>query len=308
MHDFPRSHRGRAAVQQGPGQTRSATLVALLVLLALSLALPTAASAQATRTYVSGVGNDVNPCSRTAPCKTFAGAYSKTAEKGEINVLDPGGYGAVTLFKSITIDGHGHIAGVLTSAASGITVNADATDKVTLRDLRFNGLGTATNGVRVIKAGTVRIQDSRIIGFVDGVLVEPQTAPKTRVYIRDTSIHLNRGYGVRLEPREAGEAHVTLTRVDIEDNFNGVNANGFYQPANVNIFHSSIANNGGDGGTGYGLQSTGAMGIIRIGDTDVINNTFGLRTSSSGQIRSFGDNYVEGNGTDGAPTATIGKV
>ena len=61
------------------------------------------AHAQATRTWVSGVGDDANPCSRTAPCKTFAGAISKTAAHGEISVLDPGPYGAVTITKSITL-------------------------------------------------------------------------------------------------------------------------------------------------------------------------------------------------------------
>jgi hypothetical protein len=63
------------------------------------------AQAQATRTWVSGVGDDANPCSRTAPCKTFAGAISKTAPGGEIDALDPGGFGALTITKSITIDG-----------------------------------------------------------------------------------------------------------------------------------------------------------------------------------------------------------
>ena len=79
------------------------SLAATAMLFSLCFAAP--ASAQATRTWISGVGDDANPCSRTAPCKTFAGAISKTAEGGEINALDPGGYGAVTITKSITIDG-----------------------------------------------------------------------------------------------------------------------------------------------------------------------------------------------------------
>src|SRR4051794_26872782 len=90
------------------------------VLLALGIALGGAAllappaSAQATRTWVSGVGDDVNPCSRTAPCKTWAGAISKTAVGGVINALDDGGFGAVTITKAITIDGNGHAASALT--------------------------------------------------------------------------------------------------------------------------------------------------------------------------------------------------
>src|SRR5882672_9600037 len=100
------------------------------------------AYAQATRTWVSGVGDDANPCSRTAPCKTFAGAISKTASGGEINVLDPGGFGAVTITKPITISSEGFEAGVLVSGTNAIIVNVpNATDFVVLRGLDIEGLG-----------------------------------------------------------------------------------------------------------------------------------------------------------------------
>src|SRR6201987_4342234 len=101
--------------------------------LGLAVWLPIApAQAQATRTWVSGVGDDVNPCSRTAPCKTFAGAISKTAPGGEINVLDPGGFGAVTITKSISIIAQNVEGGVLVSGTNGIVVSTAATDKVVL--------------------------------------------------------------------------------------------------------------------------------------------------------------------------------
>lgn len=103
------------------------------------------AQAQASRTWVSGVGDDANPCSRTAPCKTFAGAISKTAVGGEINVLDPGGFGAVTITKSITIRSDHIEAGVLVSGTNGITVNAGATGRVVLEGLDIEGLGTGLN-------------------------------------------------------------------------------------------------------------------------------------------------------------------
>jgi len=105
----------------------------LMILLVAGFA--TIANAQATRTWVSGVGDDANPCSRTAPCKTFASAFSKTATGGEIDALDPGGYGAITITKSITINGTGQIAGVLAAGTNGIVVNALSTDRVILRDL-----------------------------------------------------------------------------------------------------------------------------------------------------------------------------
>src|SRR3954464_9465099 len=100
----------------------------------------TIANAQATRTWVSGVGDDANPCSRTAPCKTFAGAISKTASPGIINCLDSGGFGAVTIKKSITIDCTGSIGSALSSGVQGIVINTGlTTDKVVLRNIDING-------------------------------------------------------------------------------------------------------------------------------------------------------------------------
>ena len=123
----------------------------LIVLAAASLAFAVpSANAQATRTWVSGVGDDANPCSRTAPCKTFAGAISKTAAGGEINALDPGGFGAVTITKAITIDGGGgQVASTLVAGTNGIIVSAPATANVTLRNIRSmasgSGLGSTAS-------------------------------------------------------------------------------------------------------------------------------------------------------------------
>ena len=118
--------------------------------LALAVLADGAANAQATRTWVSGVGDDVNPCSRTAPCKTFAGAISKTAAGGEISVLDPGGFGAVTITKAITINGDGQIAGILASLTNGVIVNAGVNDRVVLRNISINGVGNGINGIRYL--------------------------------------------------------------------------------------------------------------------------------------------------------------
>src|SRR2546422_3201772 len=114
--------------------------MSLLGSLAIVLLGPTLLSAQATRTWVSGVGDDANPCSRTAPCKTFAGAISKTAPGGEIDALDPGGFGTLTITKAITIDGGGgQVASVLAAGTVGFTINAGAADRVILRNLAING-------------------------------------------------------------------------------------------------------------------------------------------------------------------------
>src|SRR5215470_15675525 len=123
------------------------------------------ANAQASRTWVSGVGDDANPCSRTAPCKTFAGAISKTAPAGEINVLDPGGFGAVTITKPITISSECTEAGVLVSGGNGIVVAAGNSDVVTLRGLDINGLNTGLSGIKINSAGQVHIESCRIYEF-----------------------------------------------------------------------------------------------------------------------------------------------
>src|SRR5438309_2758248 len=129
--------------------------IKLLVIATFLLAFASMAQAQATRTWVSGVGDDVNPCSRTAPCKTFAGAISKTFINGEIDCLDEGGFGTVTITKSITIDGTGTFASILNTGVTGVTVNLtsvstdDPLNIVRLRGLSFNGTGASgTVGTR----------------------------------------------------------------------------------------------------------------------------------------------------------------
>src|SRR5438105_4580794 len=126
--------------------------------------------AQATRTWVSGVGDDLNPCSRTAPCKTFAGAISKTAKYGEISVLDPGGFGTVTITKSITINGtHGQGYGsILAALTNGVIINitdaADVRKIVRLRSLDINGASTGLDGIKILAANRVYIEDCNIDG------------------------------------------------------------------------------------------------------------------------------------------------
>src|SRR6516164_4510177 len=134
------------------------TAAAVSVILVLSTFV-SVAHAQATRTWVSGVGDDANPCSRVAPCKTFAGAISKTAVAGEINCLDPGGFGAVTITKAITIDCSHTLAGVLVSGTNAIVVNAAAGDRIVLRGLDINGLGTSLDGIRFINGGSLHVEN-----------------------------------------------------------------------------------------------------------------------------------------------------
>src|SRR5262252_7538869 len=146
--------------------------------LALILCLPTApAHAQATRTWVSGVGDDANPCSRTAPCKTWAGAISKTAPSGEMDALDPGGFGSVTITKSITLDGTAGLAGILASGGvNGIVIQAGNNDVVIIRNIDFDGLGTGGDAVKIVSAGDVRVENCKIYGFSQRGIDDTRTA------------------------------------------------------------------------------------------------------------------------------------
>src|SRR5258707_4276235 len=173
-------------------QMRTMNLLKVLAIVLLGLSLM---SAQASRTWVSGVGDDANPCSRTAPCKTFAGAISKTAPGGEIDALDPGGFGAVTITKAITLDGGGgQVASVLVSGTNGIVIVANAsTDTVILRNLRINGISSGINGVQVNSAKAVIIQNCDIFGFnQNGINI---TTAGSKVTVDNTTSSNNAGNG-----------------------------------------------------------------------------------------------------------------
>src|SRR5947209_4377008 len=144
----------------------------IIAIAIFTFAFASMAQAQATRTWVSGVGDDVNPCSRTAPCKTFAGAISKTLDGGEIDALDPGGFGTVTITKSMTIDGTGTMASILAAGTTGVVVTA-ATDKVvTLRGLSINGACSGVRGINFIQGAVLNVEDCVIFRFVnEGILV-----------------------------------------------------------------------------------------------------------------------------------------
>ena len=188
------------------------------VAVSLAFLLPAApAHAQATRTWVSGVGDDVNPCSRTAPCKTFAGAISKTAVNGEINCLDPGGFGAVTITKSITIDCHEVFASILNSGTNGMNIPfnsftaADVRKTVRLRNLNFNGANTGVDGIRitggaVIAGGVVIIEDCLIdgnfAGFAAGILDERTGGGE--LHISNTTVRNTGATGIVIFPHRHG--------------------------------------------------------------------------------------------------------
>ncbi len=301
---------------------RLRTAKLLLAVLVMTFLPASPALAQATRTWVSGVGDDANPCSRTAPCKTFAGAISKTAPRGEINVLDPGGFGGVSITKSITIQACNSQAGVLVSGTNAIVVNAGPNDTVNLRCLDVNGIGTGLHGIRVLAAKSVNITDSDIYGFVrNGVDIQSSTG-STTVLLARNFIHKVSGAGVMVAPPSGGTTRVTLRDNDISGNGCGVVATQFgTDPAfNYNVNCGTLAPNEATGtavvnsvrnlfsDVRIAVLSRGANSINRIGDNDIFDNIRGLRDLNNGQVLSFGGNRLAGNVVDGVPTGTINTV
>lgn len=286
------------------------------------------AHAQATRTWVSGVGDDVNPCSRTAPCKTFAGAISKTAVGGEINVLDSGGFGAVTITKSITIDGAGAHASILAANVNGIIVNGPSV-VVTLRNLSINGANTTTgNGIRIIQAGAVNIDNVVIANFAGtgvngrGINIETGTSA-VRVNVSNSSIYNTENHGINSAPT-AGSVILSVDNVNIARGAQaGINLRDL---TTASISRSALTNNRNSGGVR--LELTGAVATISnsilannaagvsnaaaggaptvflYGNTITRNTVAGLQISS-GSMTSLGNNVIRGNVGNEAPTNTV---
>jgi len=298
------------------------------------------AGAQATRTWLSGVGDDANPCSRTAPCKTFAGAISKTAAGGEINIVDAGAFGIVTITKSISLVAEGFEAGVLSSGANGITVNAGPTDVVVLRGLDINGAGTPAglNGVRFIAGGALHIEKCQIRNFQSGsasgfgVMFAPGASASASLFITDTVITRNgitgTGGGIQIKPTGAAKAFFVFNRVEVNNNTNGVVLDGTTTTGGIfgTMRDSVAATNAGNGVSttadasgksviflertalvnngGNGLLSNGSANAIGyISGSTITMNNIGLAANSGGLIISFtNNNLAESFSGDGAPT------
>lgn len=245
-------------------------------------------AAQATRTWVSGLGDDANPASRTAPCKTLAGAISKTAAGGEINAIDPGGYGAVTITKSITIDGGGTFASILSAGTNGVIINAGTDGVVTLRRLNINGAGTGINGVRIIAAKKVVIEDCVFSNFTQQG-VEINTTSACTVLLNNVTIH------------------------------NGLNAVNMTNPGGVVIIDGcrfqSFSNAGVNLSSGQATVngsniSDCVLGVVNVSGTtaSLSNNVIshnGTALKGTGIFASAGNNLMVGNGQLGSTPTVI---
>ena len=296
----------------------------------MAIALTVAASAahaQATRTWVSGVGDDVNPCSRTAPCKTWAGAISKTASGGIIDALDPGGFGAVTITKPMTLEGNGTLASTLSSGTNGIIVNITSGTgrNVVLRNILIDGSGVTLgiNGVRFIAGDSLLVEDCYIKSYsAAGIDFENDTGIG-QLIVRRTSISQT-AQGVLVKPQAAATAaRATIHDCIITTSAVGVRAE---DRANVNVYESRVSGNadgvlsfaaGGIGtvvsvtnsqifgNTGAGLKTSGGNAVLRVSATTIWGNATGLDHAAGGELSTYQNNVLSGNSANGTFTGNV---
>jgi hypothetical protein len=257
-----------------PGFTVHVLFACLLVLAANVIA-----NGQS-RTWVSGVGNDANPCSRTAPCKTFAGAISKTATGGEINVLDPGGFGALTITKAITVDGTAVAGGNLASGISGFTINITTnlvSDNVIIRHMEINGSNSVGgfHGIRFLDGNSLVVEDCKIQNFT-GAGISVTTAANSFMFVRNTVIANCTLGGVSVAPTGG------TCRANLEDVHAFACSNGFRAIGSAIVTaHKCSATAGG----GAGFQADGASAKMNVRDCMASNNVFGVQATNGGTVR-----------------------
>jgi hypothetical protein len=300
-------------------QTRTATLTADFG----GIAPP------ATRTWVSGAGNDANDCTLTAPCQTFAGAIAKTATGGEINCLDPAGFGVVTITESISIVCDNVESGVLSASINGVIIDAPAGSIVTLKGQNIECAGTGVNGIELINAGIVlHVHKSRIGNCRgspgNGILVANNSGT-AKVEVADSYITDNI-VGIEIKPSGTASAVVVINRVTAAANAVGFRGNGTATTGTISAtitdsvsMSSSGAGINATAGTspsvqvtlrrvstvfnGTGINSSGANATIRFGDTVVTGNKTG--TTATGTLSSYGTNFIKGNTVDGPDPGPI---
>jgi hypothetical protein len=273
------------------------------------------AAAQATRTWVSGVGDDANPCSRTAPCKTFQGAISKTAAGGEINCIDPGGFGAVSITKSMTIQCDDTEAGILVAGSPGITVNAASTDTVTISGLDIFGVSPSnpgTNGINVVNIGTLNVRHTTIKGFANQAINFTNTSGVTStltlqdVIIQETGTSGNADTGaIKIAPPNNSVVTLVMTDTRVQ---NGVNAGlrldltgTSGNKVNAQVSNTTITNTG----VGMLLKAPAGTGTINVTVTNssVSNHsTIGVFGNGSGVTARFATTTISANGAGAAGT------
>jgi hypothetical protein len=313
--------------------------------LALAVTLPAAPARAADRTFVSASGNDSNPCTITLPCRGFQAAYMAVAANGQIDALDPGNYGQLTITGPVSIEGHGWasmstVPGTASNTSASITINANTGDKISITGVVLDGFNTNfADGIRFNSGGSLFVRDSVIRNFnSDGIEFRPSASTST-LYVSNTLLSGNSLDGILVSTSGTASVTGTLDRVEIKNNgANGLIVNTSNLNINVTVSDSVIAGNN-TGITGQSFNSGVAMVMVR--NSTIANNTTGLdaegpscsggaggvlpsatiritrstitgnsskawsHSPTCGFVISYIDNNIDGNGDDTAPSNTL---
>jgi hypothetical protein len=287
------------------------------------------AQAQASRTFVSGHGSDSNPCSLTAPCRSFAQALTQTNAGGEITILDPAGYGSVSITRSVSIvnDGVGEAGVTVTSHTDAIDINIGASDIVNLRGLTLVGGGVGTYGILFSNLGALNIQNCVVRGFFDGIEVE--AAGAAALNVADTIVSNSAAVAIAVQPVGGGTVTAAFNRVQAVGSGNSgflLDGSGATGAVNVTIANSAAENNNvGIGAVslpnkavtrlmvsnsvvsnnGTGISDTGANSTTYLAQTKLSGNTTAFTVTNNGALFSFDDNDIKSNGSDGGAISLV---
>lgn len=296
---------------------RKTNLVILCVLIVMGTTMVSGQSVS--RTWVSSFGDDANPCSRTAPCKTFAGAMALTVAGGEIDVLDSGSFGALTINKALTIDGGNQLASVMvTSATNGIVISAPANAVVSLRNLRVNGVGAGQHGIRFESGAALHIEYCLITAFSgNGIDIEPTAGGKvsiTGTISRDNGfagLFVSGGAYVSVSVDHShfdfnlfGVLSGNFSHTSVKDSeASGNSSVGFIASANAGTATLFLTNSHAANNLGSGVQAGGGAvtATVRVSGVSLANNSNGFIVGVNGTIKSFGNNYNSDGGTTTQP-------
>ena len=235
-----------------------------------------AAAAQAIpQTFVSVSGNNANTCDRTAPCRTFAGALTKTDVNGEIIVLDAGEYGTVSITKSVRIIAEGVYAGIGPAVVPGVSVNG-AGVVVVLKGLTITGKGN-NYGVLLSSAGpTVSVENCTITSFSRGIY-----ASQGKLHVKDTVVR-NNSIGISVNPGGGGEISATIEHSQFDNNNNAVSVleSPQLQASAKAVVRDSVAS----GSVSYGFTVSGDGAQLTVEGSTVAGGNFGLYAAAGGKL------------------------
>jgi hypothetical protein len=293
-----------------------------------------AAPATAQRVFVAAQGSDANPCTFALPCRTFQHAHDTVAAGGEIDVLDPAGYGALTINKAISIQGHGFSGLSVASGGTGIFIAAGTNDAINLNGLLIEGSGVGNAGIRWASGKSLVVANCIIRNTLfNGLIFSSSATTAQTLSIADSSISDIGTNGIVVQTLSSGAITAAIDRVSLYGNGAvglDVNGTGGTGALSVAVKDSVAAHSSGFGASGFlvhssaghsvaslvlsrvkatgndtGIAADGTNATMRLAQSAVTGNAHGFVASSGGTILSYGDNTLDDNGSN---TGSLGSA